>query len=149
MYNVRNNKGFTLLEIVIVLIIVGVLASVAMPALFSNVEKSRSSEALNTLGVIKRAVESCAAQFNGSTVTCNTWNALGMADPSWNAATNASANFTYALPAGLAANGSYTLVATRSTANSGVAAGNTVTIAKNGATGVITRSGAGVFAGIQ
>ena len=48
----NNKSGFTLLEILVVIIIVGVLASVAMPSLFKNVEKSRGSEALNALGTI-------------------------------------------------------------------------------------------------
>ena len=44
-----NKKGFTLLEIIIVIIIVGVLASLALPRFFSTVEYSRSTEALASL----------------------------------------------------------------------------------------------------
>jgi prepilin-type N-terminal cleavage/methylation domain-containing protein len=66
----RNQAGFTLLEILVVIIIVGVLASVAMPALFRNVERSRSTEALNTMGTIRRQLEGCAMQFNGVFTNC-------------------------------------------------------------------------------
>ena len=45
----NNKSGFTLLEILVVIIIVGVLASVAMPQLFRNVERSRATEALESL----------------------------------------------------------------------------------------------------
>lgn len=58
---INNNKsGFTLLEIIIVIIIVGVLASLALPRFFQTVEFSRSNEALNMLGSVKRAADRCA-----------------------------------------------------------------------------------------
>ena len=42
----KRKKGVTLLEIIIVVIIIGVLASLALPRLFSTVEFSRSAEAI-------------------------------------------------------------------------------------------------------
>ena len=56
----KNQSGFTLLEIIIVIIIVGVLASLALPKFFNTVEFSRSSEALNAVGGIKRSADRCA-----------------------------------------------------------------------------------------
>ena len=67
----RNNKsGFTLLEIIIVIIIVGVLASLALPRFFKTVEFSKSAEALNALGVVRQAMERCYLQAS-SYSTCN------------------------------------------------------------------------------
>ena len=60
MRTVNNKSGFTLLEILVVIIILGVLASVDMPQLFRNVERSRATEALESLGATKRAIEACA-----------------------------------------------------------------------------------------
>ena len=148
MKRLKSQLGFTLLEILVVIIIVGVLASVAMPTLFRNVERSRSTEALNTLGVIKRGVEGCAMQFNDVSTTCSTFSAIGMADPSAGAGPNASAHFSYASPfAGLGANSAVTLVATRQSIDNGTS-GDTITLQRTTA-GIVTRSGTTQFAGIQ
>jgi type IV pilus assembly protein PilA len=144
----RAVAGFTLLEILVVIIIVGVLASVALPSLFRNVERSRATEALNTLGIIRRGVEACGMQFGGTTTNCSTFNNIGMADPSAAAGINASAHFTYGSPfAGLGANGAAQLVATRVSLDGGTTS-DTITLTKTTA-GVVSRSGSANFAGIQ
>ena len=141
----NNKSGFTLLEILVVIIIVGVLASVAMPQLFRNVERSRATEALASLGATKRAIEGCAMQVNNVFTTCNTYAAIGMSDPSYVAATNASAHFAYAITTAAT---SFSIVATRNTVDNGVAT-DTITLARTAVTGVITRAGTTAFAGIQ
>lgn len=144
MRGIKNKSGFTLLEILVVIIIVGVLASVAMPQLFRNVERSRATEAMESLGVTKRSIEACAMQFNNVFTTCNTYAAIGMADPSYNATTNASSHFAYTIA--VAAN-SFTVTATRNTVDNGVST-DTISLARS-ATGAITRAGTTAFAGIQ
>ncbi len=54
------NKGFTLLELIIVIIIVAVLASLALPRMFKAVEQARSAEAMAGIASIRRAIEVCA-----------------------------------------------------------------------------------------
>jgi prepilin-type N-terminal cleavage/methylation domain-containing protein len=137
---VNNKSGFTLLEILVVIIIVGVLASVAMPTLFRNVERSRATEALNTLGVVRRAITGCGMQFNNNYTTCNSFNTIGMADPSG----AAGSHFNYTIPA--AGNGSYTVTATRTSLDNGVTT-DSISILLNA--GAITRTGVTAFAGIQ
>ncbi len=56
--------GFTLLEILIVLVIISVLAGLAMPSYFAQVERVRSSEALNHLTVAKHSLNRYFAQNN-------------------------------------------------------------------------------------
>ena len=51
--------AFTLIEIVVVLVILGVLAAIAVPNLFSHIRRSKASEALATLNAAKTIVENC------------------------------------------------------------------------------------------
>ncbi|MBN1294385.1 MAG: prepilin-type N-terminal cleavage/methylation domain-containing protein [Candidatus Latescibacteria bacterium] len=48
----RNEKGFTLVELMIVVVIIGILASIAIPKFSSLIGKTKASEAKQILGQI-------------------------------------------------------------------------------------------------
>lgn len=51
----RFGKGFTLLELLMVVIIIAILATIALPGFIQAAERSRMSEALQILGTIRGA----------------------------------------------------------------------------------------------
>ena len=51
----KNNRGFTLIEILIVVIIIAVLASLVLPRFLQQTEAGYIAEAQQTLGAIRRA----------------------------------------------------------------------------------------------
>ena len=52
-----NNKGFTLIELVIIMVILGVLAAVAVPRLGSSIDSSEVAAEEAVIGSLKSAIE--------------------------------------------------------------------------------------------
>ena len=77
--HLKGRKGFTLIELIIVVIIVGVLASIALPQYTAFVERARSTEAINTMGAVKKAQEAFRMEnVNANYATNATFNTGGL-----------------------------------------------------------------------
>lgn len=63
-------KGFTLIELMIVVAIIGILAAVAIPAYSNYTKKAKFTEVTQATQALKSAVEVCASDL-GSFTGCN------------------------------------------------------------------------------
>ena len=100
----QTQKGFTLIELMIVVAIIGILAAVAIPAYSNYTKKAKFTEVTQATQAMKSALEACQADTNDLTLCINGSNgvppAIGMANPT---ATNTAFAST-----GVATNGSNT-----------------------------------------
>jgi len=62
-YKSKKNTGFTLLELLVVVVLIGVLSTIALPNLLRQVAMGRQAEAKNTLGTINRAQQFHRIEF--------------------------------------------------------------------------------------
>lgn len=94
-----RRAGFTLIELMIVVAIIGVLAAVAIPAYVSYMHRARTTEAVTFLGEIRQRQESYRAEFGqycsasalaGSAIESGNWNPAshpyGTSKVSWSSA---------------------------------------------------------------
>ena len=65
----RNQGGFTLVELMIVVIIVGILAAVAIPMYQGATERAKASEAVAALGTIRGAMRVYFAEHGTYVIT--------------------------------------------------------------------------------
>ena len=138
MIKMIERKGFTLLELIIVIVIIGILASLAMPRFIRTAERSRAAEALAQVGAVRGSMQRYYA--SDQSYTGATFARLDVDDPN-DATLYPLRLFSYVLTVTDATH--FTVTATRNATKSGDGS-STITIDQDG--GI---TGTGVFAGIK
>ena len=140
----KRAPGFTLLEIIIVIIIVSVLSSLALPRFFRLIEYSRSTEALVSISAIRQAAERCYLMSAGSYLSCANFSNLDLEDPGG----SPNSHFTYGMSLE-SGNTVYRITATRNTNECSSCTGaDFIYLDIDTVNETIKRTGGGVYVGM-
>ncbi|WP_088458883.1 pilin [Acinetobacter soli] len=73
-------KGFTLIELMIVVAIIGILAAIAVPAYQNYIKRAAYTEVTSAMAPIKTAIDVCYASEK-SLASCDTYDKIGETAP--------------------------------------------------------------------
>jgi type IV pilus assembly protein PilA len=132
-----NRKGFTLIELMVVIFIVGILAAVAIPIMRGRIDAAKWSEGRAAAGSIRTAIRACIAEKGNDydyETNVTTLEHLGFAVGDLSGKYFLEADYSYAITNGGGANQpTYVITVGPSTAAEGPTSPVSVTLDDTGA----------------
>ncbi len=107
--------GFTLLELLMVVIIIAILAALALPGYFRAVERARTAEATVAMGQIRGAIQRWCVENGGGGAVPAGFAQLDVENPN----TLANRQFNYAFPTAVSCGPPITVTNMQATRNGG------------------------------
>ena len=74
----KTQQGFTLIELMIVVAIIGILASIAIPAYQDYMTRAKWAKAVSTVAALKLAISECLNDNSGNASCCDTTSSLDL-----------------------------------------------------------------------
>ena len=79
----KDEEGFTLVELIVVVMMIGILSSIAIPQFMTAADKAKQKEATGIVSALVKAATAYQTEYGSPFGLANTWNCGSVSVPSF------------------------------------------------------------------